>query len=60
MAIYSTLANKAVAFKEYFKSLSNLDLDNSEGESFNTYNAVYKPNSIQVCISGALVAYTKA
>jgi len=35
MAIYSTLANKVVAFKLY----SNLDLSSNKGKSSSTYNA---------------------
>ena len=43
MAIYSTLVNKATAFRVYFnKSLSNLDLDNSKSEGFSTYNTAPK------------------
>jgi len=35
MAIYSTLANRAVASRLY----SNLDLDSGEGKGSSTYNA---------------------
>ena len=47
MAIYSTSVNKAAVFKLYSKkSLFNLDLDNSRGESFSIYNTTYKLNII--------------
>ena len=60
MAIYSTLVNKATASKLYFKeSLSNLDLNNSRGKGFSTYNTAPKPNTIEVHISGTLAVYTK-
>ena len=61
MAIHSTPANKAAAFRSYFnESLSNLDLDNSGGEGFSTYNTAPKPNIIKIRISGTLATYTKA
>jgi hypothetical protein len=61
MAIYSTLANKAKASRLYSnESLSDPDLDNSGGEGFSTCNTAFKPAIMAVCISGALVAYTKA
>jgi hypothetical protein len=61
MAIYSTPANKVKAFRLYSnESLSNPDSDNSGGESSGIYNTVLKPTTMAVCISGALVIYTKA
>jgi hypothetical protein len=60
MAIYSTLANKAMASRlnsEEF--LSNLDLDDSGGEGFSTCDAAPKPNTIEVHIFSAAVVYTK-
>ena len=61
MAIYSTLVNKAAAFRLYSnESLSNPDLDNSGGKGSGTRDAAPKPNTIEVRISGALAAYTKA
>ena len=65
MAIYSTLVNKAAAFRLYAEeslfnqSLSNPDLDNSGGEGFSTYNTAFKPISMAVRTSSALDAYTK-
>ena len=50
-----------MASRLYFnKSLSNLDLDDSRGKSFSTYNTAPKPAAIAVRISSTLVAYTKA
>ena len=61
MAMRSTLVNKVVAFKLYSnKSLSDPDSDDSGSEGFSTYNAAPKPNTMEVHISGALAAYTKA
>ena len=61
MAIYSTLVNKAAAFRLYFnKSLSDLDSDDSRGKGFSTYNAAPKLATMVVCISSTLVIYTKA
>ena len=60
MAIYSTLANKATAFRAYFnESFFNLDLNNNIGKGFSTYNAAFKWNIIKVRISSAAVIYTK-
>ena len=52
--------NKAATFRLYFnESLSNLDLDNNNSKSFNTYNTALKLNTIEVHISGAPAVYTK-
>ena len=52
--------NKAAVFKLYFnKSLSDLDLDDSSGKGFSTYNAAPKLNIMEARISSALAAYTK-
>ena len=60
MAIYSTLRNKAAASRLNFKeSLSNLNLNNSKGKSFSTYNTTPKPNAIMVYIFSVLNIYTK-
>ena len=60
MAIYSTLVNKAAAFRLYFnKSLSNLDLDNSNSKGFSTCNTALKLNTIEARISSAPAIYTK-
>ena len=48
MAIYSTLANRAVASRAYF----NPDLDSSKGKGSGTYNAALQPNTIKGRISG--------
>ena len=41
------------------KSLSNPDLDNSKIKGFSIYNTAFKLTTIAVCISSALVIYTK-
>jgi hypothetical protein len=49
-----------MAFKLNSKeSLSNLNLDDSGGKGFSTYNTASKLNIMEVHISGALVIYTK-
>jgi hypothetical protein len=61
MAIYSTLVNKAMASKLNSKEfLFSLNLDDGGGKGFSTYNTAPKLNIIEVCISSALVIYTKA
>ena len=61
MAIYSTLVNKATAFKIYSnKSLSNLDLDDGGGKNSSTCNTTLKPTAIAVRIFNTPVTYTKA
>ena len=60
MAIHSTLANKAAAFRLYSnKSLSDLDSDNGGGKSSGTYNTAPKPNTMEARISSAPAVYTK-
>jgi hypothetical protein len=60
MAIYGTLANKVMASRSDSKeSFSNLDSDNGGSEGFSIYDAAFKLNIMEVCISGALDAYTK-
>ena len=60
MAIYGTLVNKVAAFRLYSdESLSDPDLDNSGGKGSGTCDAAFKPNIIEVRISGAPAAYTK-
>jgi len=49
MAIYSTLANRAVASRPY----SNPDLDGSKGEGSGTYNTAPWLNTIKGRISSA-------
>jgi len=49
MAIYGTLANRAVASRLY----SNLDLDSGEGEGSGTCNTAPQLNTIKGRISGA-------
>jgi len=56
MAIYSTPANRVVAFRLY----SNPDLDSSKGEGSSTYNTAPRLNTIKGRISGAPSQYTKA
>ena len=47
MAIYSNPANKAAAFRLYFKDFFlNPDLNNSRGKSLSIYNTAFKLNII--------------
>ena len=50
-----------MAFRAYFnKSLFNLNLNNNMGKGFSIYNTTLKQNTMEVCISGTAVIYTKA